>query len=60
MIGYLSASIEWASSAASRRVEGLVAGDGLMHYYVMGKDNITFHTVLWPAILMGAGDLPPT
>src|SRR5256884_1603458 len=23
----------------------------------MGKDNITFHTVLWPAILMGAGDL---
>src|SRR5439155_505738 len=24
--------------------------------YVMGKDNITFHTVLWPAILMGAGD----
>jgi methionyl-tRNA synthetase len=27
------------------------------HYYVMGKDNITFHTVLWPAILMGAGDL---
>ncbi len=27
------------------------------HYYVMGKDNITFHTVLWPAILMGAGNL---
>src|SRR5260370_8409454 len=23
----------------------------------MGKDNITFHTVLWPAILMGVGDL---
>jgi methionyl-tRNA synthetase len=23
----------------------------------MGKDNITFHTVLWPAILIGAGDL---
>src|SRR2546426_10491566 len=23
----------------------------------MGKDNITFHTVLWPAILMGAGHL---
>src|SRR5256886_7864662 len=23
----------------------------------MGKDNITFHTVMWPAILMGAGHL---
>ncbi len=23
----------------------------------MGKDNITFHTVLWPAILLGAGEL---
>src|SRR5437870_11016773 len=23
----------------------------------MGKDNITFHTVMWPAILMGVGDL---
>src|SRR5713226_3807285 len=23
----------------------------------MGKDNITFHTVLWPAILMGVGEL---
>src|SRR5438270_1799810 len=23
----------------------------------MGKDNITFHTVMWPAILMGAGEL---
>src|ERR1700730_9401063 len=23
----------------------------------MGKDNITFHTVMWPAILIGVGDL---
>ncbi|MDQ2922724.1 MAG: class I tRNA ligase family protein, partial [Candidatus Dormibacteraeota bacterium] len=27
------------------------------HYYVMGKDNITFHTVMWPSILMGVGGL---
>src|SRR4029077_3536414 len=26
------------------------------HYYVMGKDNITFHTVMWPSILMGISD----
>ena len=24
-------------------------------YYVHGKDNIPFHTVIWPAILMGVG-----
>ena len=23
-------------------------------YYFMGKDNITFHTVIWPGILLGA------
>jgi len=29
-------------------------------YYFLGKDNITFHTIIWPAILLGYGglDLP--
>lgn len=22
-------------------------------YYIHGKDNIPFHTIIWPAILMG-------
>ena len=26
-------------------------------YYFLGKDNITFHTIIWPAIVMGLGDL---
>jgi methionyl-tRNA synthetase len=26
-------------------------------YYFLGKDNIPFHTVIWPAILLGRGDL---
>ena len=26
-------------------------------YYFQGKDNIPFHTVLWPAMLMGYGGL---
>jgi methionyl-tRNA synthetase len=25
------------------------------HYYFMGKDNIVFHTVIWPSMLMGYG-----
>jgi len=27
------------------------------HYYFLAKDNIPFHTIIWPAILMGRGDL---
>jgi len=26
-------------------------------YYFLGKDNITFHTIIWPAIIMGLQDL---
>ena len=26
------------------------------HYYFMGKDNIVFHTVIWPAMLLGYGE----
>jgi len=28
-------------------------GDSPRHIYFMGKDNIPFHTIIWPAILMG-------
>ena len=26
------------------------------HYYFQGKDNIVFHTVIWPAMLLGYGE----
>jgi len=58
VIGYLSASIEWAIQRGEPDAwKGWWENGDSLHYYVMGKDNITFHTVLWPAILMGAGDL---
>jgi len=57
VIGYLSASIEWAMQRGEPDAwKDWWEGPDSHHYYVMGKDNITFHTVLWPAILMGAGD----
>jgi len=28
-------------------------GENPRHIYFMGKDNIPFHTIIWPAILMG-------
>jgi methionyl-tRNA synthetase len=58
VIGYLSASIEWAAQRGEPDAwKDWWQNPASHHYYVMGKDNITFHTVMWPAILLGAGDL---
>jgi methionyl-tRNA synthetase len=58
VIGYLSASIEWAIQRGEPEAwKGWWQNPDSWHYYVMGKDNITFHTVMWPAILMGVGNL---
>ncbi len=56
VIGYLSASVEW--SAARGEPESWRAwwqNPEARHFYFMGKDNIIFHTVIWPSILMGYG-----
>jgi len=58
VIGYLSASIEWAANRGEPDSwKEWWENPESRHYYTMGKDNITFHTVMWPAILMGAGTL---
>jgi methionyl-tRNA synthetase len=54
VIGYLSASIEWARRCgdpdAWRAFWQAPDADG---YYFMGKDNIVFHAEIWPAMLLG-------
>ncbi len=58
VIGYLSASIEWAHEHGDPEAwKRWWQNPEARGYYFMGKDNITFHTVIWPAILLGAGDL---
>ncbi|UVI33837.1 methionine--tRNA ligase [Paenibacillus spongiae] len=56
--GYLSASKQWAAETGgdweSFWRDG---GDPIIAYYVHGKDNIPFHTLVWPALLLGAGGL---
>ena len=57
VIGYLSASKEWAQRTGDpERWRDWWQGES-RHYYFMGKDNIPFHTLIWPAMLMGYGDL---
>lgn len=57
VVGYLSASIEWAKSRGEPDAWREFWEDGCRAYYFMGKDNIPFHTVIWPAMLLGYGGL---
>jgi len=55
VIGYLSASIEWARRAGNPEAwREWWQNPDARSYYFMGKDNITFHSVIWPGILLGA------
>ena len=57
VVGYLSASIEWAESKGVSDSWKDFWQEDCHAYYFMGKDNIPFHTVIWPAMLMGYGGL---
>jgi methionyl-tRNA synthetase len=57
VIGYLSASKEWAKSQGDDTAwQAFWQGDANSYYFI-GKDNIFFHTLIWPAMLMGYGGL---
>ena len=53
VIGYLSASIEWARRSGEPDAWRAWWNDpDALSYYFMGKDNITFHSQIWPAELL--------
>lgn len=60
VVGYLSASIEWARRTGDpERWREWWNDPEALSYYFMGKDNITFHSQIWPAELLaysGRGD----
>jgi len=58
VIGYLSATREWAKSTGDEeKWRSFWQDKEAKSYYFIGKDNIPFHTLIWPAMLMGYGDL---
>ena len=57
VIGYLSASKEWAQIQGQPESWMPFWQGDTRAYYFMGKDNIVFHTIIWPAMLMGYGGL---
>ncbi len=56
-IGYLSATMEWAEAQGEPdawKVWWQDPESRLVHF--IGKDNIAFHTVVFPSMLLGQGD----
>ncbi len=57
VVGYLSAAIEWGRLSGQKDAwREWWADPSSKHFYFQGKDNIFFHTSMWPAELMGAGE----
>jgi methionyl-tRNA synthetase len=58
VIGYLSATREWAQRSGDPEAWRPFWEDAATKsYYFIGKDNIPFHTIIWPAMLLGYGGL---
>ena len=61
VMGYLSAAKEWAKvigePEAWRRYWDPKVNPDVRSYYFIGKDNVEFHSIMWPAILLATGGL---
>jgi methionyl-tRNA synthetase len=56
VVGYLSAAVEWANNRGTPDAwRDWWQNPDARHFYFMGKDNIVFHTVIWPSELLGYG-----
>ncbi len=55
---YLSASKEWAEEIGKKdEWKEFWENESSFHYYIHGKDNIPFHSIIWPSILLGYENL---
>ena len=61
-IEYIAATAEWATRRASARPPGGAGGatdegaDDVRYVQFMGKDNVPFHTLCFPATILGSGE----
>jgi methionyl-tRNA synthetase len=55
-IGYVSSTVEWAEKQGQPdRWKDYWCGEGTRLIHFIGKDNIVFHAIVWPAMLMAHG-----
>lgn len=58
VVGYLSAAKEWATKQGEPESwKDWWENDEAQSFYFIGKDNIPFHTIIWPGMLIGNGGL---
>lgn len=58
VIGYFSTSKEFSLRTKNENYwKEFWQNENSKHYYFLGKDNIPFHTIIFPAILIGYGNL---
>ena len=58
VIGYLSATMEWAEQSGEPDAwQDFWQNADAKTFYFVGKDNVPFHTIIWPAMLLGYGGL---
>jgi len=54
VIGYLAASKEWSKiNNQPDKWEEWWKNPDAKHYYFLAKDNIPFHSLIWPSMIMG-------
>ncbi len=57
VMGYLSSTVEWGKLHESPEIwRDWWTNQAAKSFYFIGKDNITFHAVTWPAELIGMGE----
>ena len=58
VMGYFTASIEWAHNTGQPEAwRQWWYNANAKSFYFMGKDNIEFHTIIWPSELLGINGL---
>lgn len=54
-MGYYSMAVKWATDEKGQvdqdKLDGFWKNQECKHYYFLGKDNIPFHTIFWPAVI---------
>jgi methionyl-tRNA synthetase len=54
-VGYIATARRWASDQGWDDPDFLWRGDNAERIHVIGKDIVYFHSLFWPAMLMGSG-----
>ncbi|MDI6779325.1 MAG: methionine--tRNA ligase [Bacteroidota bacterium] len=56
VLGYISSTKEWAQKQSNEKWKNYWLGDNTKYVAFIGKDNVVFHCIVFPAMLMAWND----